>query len=69
MTKFSEWYKEQLRGKGMSAGEFAQRARISRAASYFYFNGNRVPNEAALNKIAAAFELDRSTMPIFAPKK
>jgi predicted transcriptional regulator len=68
MEKFKDWYKEKLRSKSMSAGEFAQRARISRAASYFYLDGSRVPNEAALSKIALAFQIERSSMPTFASK-
>lgn len=68
MEKFSEWFKEKLRSNTLSAGEFAQKARISRAASYFYLDGSRVPGEAALSKIATAFQIERDSMPTFAPK-
>lgn len=68
MEKFKDWYKEKLRAQGMSAGEFAQRARISRAASYFYLDGSRVPNEAAQVKIAAALQIDRTSLPAFTSK-
>lgn len=68
-TNFSEWFKEVLHEKRMSAGEFSQRARISRAASYFYLDGSRVPNEMALVKIAVALGIDRASMPSFALRR
>lgn len=66
---FSEWLKDRLKDKpGWTAGTLAERARISRAAAYFYRDGLRVPNEIALVKIASAFGIERSSMPQFAPR-
>ena len=62
---FSTWFKQQLAKKDMSAGEFAERARISRAASYFYVQGKRVPNQATLVKIASALEVPVASVPTY----
>lgn len=68
-TNFSEWIKDQLKDKpGWTFGTLAERARISRAASYFYRDGLRVPNEIALVKIALALGIDRTSMPSFLPR-
>ena len=68
-VNFSVWIKEQLKNKpGWTFGTLAERARISRAASYFYRDGLRVPNEEALIKIATALKIERSSMPAFAAK-
>jgi transcriptional regulator with XRE-family HTH domain len=68
-TKFSEWITAQLKKKaGWTFGTLAERAKISRAAAYFYRDGLRVPNEEALMKIARALDIERSSMPQFAPK-
>ena len=65
-TNFSEWIKEKLKEKaGWTGGTLAERARISRAGAYKYITGERVPNEIALKKIAAALQIDRSSMPSF----
>lgn len=64
---FSEWFGKQIEGK-MSAGEFAQKAGISRAAAYFYKSGDRVPDRTALAKIARALGLNLADLPEFAPK-
>lgn len=66
---FSAWFSARLHEKRMSAGEFAQRARISRAASYFYLDGSRVPNEMALAKIAVGLGIDRASMPQFIQRR
>lgn len=67
---FAEWFKLKLQEMGVSAGEFAQLSpRISRAAAYFYLDGSRVPNSAALDNIAKKLNIDRATMPSFAPRR
>jgi len=69
-TKFSEWITDQLKKKtGWTFGTLAERAKISRAAAYFYRDGLRVPNEVALVKIANALGIERSSMPQFTPKQ
>lgn len=68
-AKFSEWIKARLKEKaGWTAGTLAERARISRAAAYFYLDGSRVPNDVALSKIALALGVERNSMPSFTPR-
>lgn len=69
-ANFSEWIKDRLKERaGWTAGTLAERARISRAAAYFYLDGTRVPNALALNKIACALDIDRVSLPSFAPRR
>ncbi len=68
LVNFSVWYNQKLDALGVSAGEFAATARLSRAASYFYKKGDRVPDRAAILKIAAALKINLADMPKFQPK-
>jgi transcriptional regulator with XRE-family HTH domain len=70
-ANFSDWIKTFLKEKkaGWTGGTLAERARISRAGAYKYITGERVPNETALKKIAAALEIDRASMPSFTPRR
>lgn len=65
---FATWYKAQLFEKRTNAGEVAGKARISRAASYFYTNGSRVPSPETVAKIAAALGVPADQVPTFTPK-
>ena len=61
-TNFSTWIKEQLKKKaGWTFGTLSEKAKISRAAAYFYRDGLRVPNTEALAKIAVALGLNGMT--------
>ncbi len=68
LVNFSVWYNQKLDALGVSAGEFAATARLSRAASYFYKKGDRVPDRAAILKIAAALKINLAVLPKFQPK-
>lgn len=65
---FSNWLTAACVVKKLTGGQLAQKAGISRAAAYFYLEGQRVPNPEALGKVAAALEIDPSTIPMFASK-
>lgn len=51
---FKSWLKEKLSASGMSAMEFANKAKISKPLVYFYLSGQRLPTGATLNRIADA---------------
>lgn len=65
---FSDWFAKQLKAQTMTAGEFAQKAKIHKATAYFYASGDRVPKGSNLRKVAEAFGVEASTLPDFAPK-
>lgn len=68
LVEFSVWYNQYLNDNTTSAGAFAQKAGLSRAASYFYKSGDRVPDRSAMVRIAAAMGVAVKDMPQFAPK-
>lgn len=68
LVNFSVWYNAYLDANTTSAGAFAQKAGLSRAASYFYKSGDRVPDRAAMTRIAVAMGITVKDMPQFAPK-
>jgi transcriptional regulator with XRE-family HTH domain len=65
---FGNWLRKKLDEKRMTGGEFAQRARLSRPAVYFYLDGKRVPDEAALARIVASLGVELESLPAFERK-
>ena len=68
LANFQEWFNGMLKKKTTTAGQFAQKAKISKATAYFYASGDRVPKGSNLKKVADAFGVDAATLPDFSPK-
>jgi transcriptional regulator with XRE-family HTH domain len=65
---FSEWLTIQINLRGLSGGELSERARVSKAAVYFYLSGARIPDRATILKLADAMSIDNATVPEFSRK-
>jgi hypothetical protein len=46
--EFSDWLREQLTSRRMTAAELADRAGIAKASAYFYLDGSRIPGREAV---------------------
>lgn len=66
---FGEWLKAKMTEKNMGAGEFHQRARISRSALYFYLTGERTPDQDTVRLIVNALGVPVESVPAFERKK
>lgn len=66
---FADWLAKMLSDKRLSVGEFHQKAKISRAGVYHYLRGERIPDQAALTRIAGALSLTVEELPTVIPKK
>lgn len=58
--EFKAWLKTKLDATGMTAKEFADKAKISKPLVYFYLSGQRVPTEATMQRIADALGAESS---------
>jgi transcriptional regulator with XRE-family HTH domain len=50
----SKWLSRELKDRGMSAGELAEKTGIGRATMYYYASGERIPSPEQAQKIGAA---------------
>jgi transcriptional regulator with XRE-family HTH domain len=66
---FGTWLKETMEKKRFGGSEFAQRARLSRSALYFYLDGKRTPDESTVKLIAQALGVDPESVPKFERKR
>jgi transcriptional regulator with XRE-family HTH domain len=64
-NSFAEWFRGALQHRGLSAGQFAKSASISRSAAYFYCSGDRLPTRNVVTKIANALGIAPSELPSF----
>jgi len=62
---FATWLQQRLKDRRLTGAELAERADISKAATYFYLDGSRIPGPDAVQKICAALRVDPSTVPQF----
>lgn len=62
---FAAWLQQLLRTSKLTGAELADRAKLSKAATYFYLDGSRIPGPDAVQKICAALHIDPATVPAF----
>jgi transcriptional regulator with XRE-family HTH domain len=65
---FANWFRNTLDDKRLTAGEVAERARLSKASCYFYLSGTRLPDPDSIAKLCTALRVDPATVPQFTPK-
>ncbi len=69
-SNFANWFTIELAKRpGLTAGQLAQRAGISRDAAYKYLNDDRVPTPEQTVKIAEALGVNPNRLPVFTKKK
>jgi Helix-turn-helix domain len=62
---FANFFRNTLDRKRLTAGEVAERARLSKASCYFYLSGARLPDPDSVIKLCAAMRIDPATVPAF----
>jgi transcriptional regulator with XRE-family HTH domain len=62
---FADWFRTALTKRGISAGEFAKSANISRSAAYFYRSGERLPTRGVVTRIARTLGVASGDLPSF----
>jgi transcriptional regulator with XRE-family HTH domain len=66
---FKDWFAQELNRRGMTGGEFAERAKVARSGIYFYLNGSRLPDPSALVRIASGLGIKAEDIPPFERRK
>jgi transcriptional regulator with XRE-family HTH domain len=62
---FAAWLQQRLKDRRLTGAELAERAGISKASTYFYLDGSRIPGPDAVERICAAIKLDPTSVPSF----
>jgi transcriptional regulator with XRE-family HTH domain len=64
-SEFANWLVKAIQARGVSAGQLARDAKISRAAAYFYCKGERVPSISIAMKLARQLGMPLRSLPVY----
>ena len=62
---FAAWLQQRLKDRRLKGAELAARAGISKASTYFYLDGSRIPGPDAVAKLCAVLRVSPESVPAF----